>query len=236
VSIHILIVEDEAITSDSLRYSLSRQGYEVTIAATGAAALDRFREQAPDLIVLDVMLRGDLDGWDVLRTVRAHSATPVIMLTALGEEDNVVSGLQLGADDYLVKPFGTRELLARIQALLRRRDLDRLDAPQELTVGPVTLNAQRREATLNGQPLELTTREFDLLELLMRYAGNVVPRQKLLDEVWGEDWFGDVRTLDVHVHGLRRRVETVPTQPRLILTARGVGYRFIGIDEWEADS
>jgi two-component system response regulator RegX3 len=231
----ILVVDDELITTDSLNYSLTRHGFDVQVANNGADALKLAEAYPPDVVVLDIMMPG-LDGWGVLRALRARSNVPVIMLSALGEENDIVQGLELGADDYIVKPFGFRELLARIQAILRRRELDVVDTDGLLRVGPVLVNLNRRFAEIAGRPLELTPREFDLLVLLVTHAGSVLPRQKLLDEVWGEDWFGDVRTLDVHIHGLRRQLEEDPAQPTYILTARGIGYRFVGPDELESSS
>ncbi len=231
----ILVVDDEIITTDSLHYSLTRHGFDVQVANNGTDALKLAEAHLPDVVVLDIMMPG-LDGWGVLRALRARSSVPVIMLSALGEENDIVQGLELGADDYLVKPFGFRELLARIQSILRRRELDVVDTDGLLQVGPVLVNLKRRSAEMADRPLELTPREFDLLALLVTHAGSVLPRQKLLDEVWGEDWFGDVRTLDVHIHGLRRQLEENPGQPVYILTARGIGYRFVGPDELESPS
>ncbi len=224
----ILVIDDQAIVTDSLKYNLEQHEFSVLTAASGEEALQILDAGFPDLIILDVMLTG-MDGWHVLEKVRAQSIVPVMMLTALDAETDKVYGLELGADDYIVKPFGIRELLARIRAMLRRRELDAQQAPAQLHIGGVQINLERRQAFLDQHLLDLTMREFDLLATLMTNAGTVLPRNALFDKVWGKDWYGDLRTLDVHIHGLRQKIETA-TQP-YILTVRGVGYRFVAPDE-----
>jgi DNA-binding response OmpR family regulator len=229
----ILIVEDEPLIADSLGYSLERAGFEVTIARDGLQALQQAGLAQPDLVVLDWILPG-LDGIEVCRRLRAASAVPIIMLTARGEEDDRVTGLDFGADDYLVKPFGFRELLARIRATLRRVNLDQTAmAAGPLTIGQVCLDRAAHRVTKAGAALDLTAREFALLDVLMGQAGRVLARDRLLDAVWGASWVGDPRTLDVHVRWLRLKLEDDPADPRYIQTVRGVGYRFAAPEEFD---
>jgi len=229
----ILLVDDELLITDSLTYSLKREGFEVKAVADGNSALTAIEEQMPDLVVLDLMLP-DISGFEVCRRLRTISTTPVIMLTARGEEIDRVLGLEVGADDYLAKPFSFRELLARIYALLRRVALDRqVMQPQvhALTLRQLSLDLSARRVFMGEQELQLSTREFDLLAILMKNAGRAMSRDELIDQVWGEDWTGDARTLDVHVRGLRLKIEEDPASPQYIQTVRGFGYRFAGPEE-----
>lgn len=229
----ILLVDDELLITDSLTYSLKREGFEVKAVADGNSALKAIEEQMPDLVVLDLMLP-DISGFEVCRRLRAVSATPVIMLTARGEEIDRVLGLEVGADDYLAKPFSFRELLARIYALLRRVQLDRqVMQPQvhALSLRQLSLDLSARRVFMGEQELQLSTREFDLLAVLMKNAGRAMSREELIDQVWGEDWTGDARTLDVHVRWLRLKIEEDPASPEYIQTVRGFGYRFAGPEE-----
>jgi len=229
----ILLVDDELLITDSLTYSLKREGFEVKAVADGNSALTAIEEQMPDLVVLDLMLP-DISGFEVCRRLRAISTTPVIMLTARGEEIDRVLGLEVGADDYLAKPFSFRELLARIYALLRRVALDRqVMQPQvhALTLRQLSLDLSARRVFMGEQELQLSAREFDLLAILMKNAGRAMSRDELIDQVWGEDWTGDARTLDVHVRWLRLKIEEDPASPQYIQTVRGFGYRFAGPEE-----
>jgi two-component system, OmpR family, response regulator RegX3 len=228
----IVVVEDEQSISDPLRSALEREGYGVEVAATGAAALDAVRRHAPDVVLLDLMLP-DMDGRDVCRAIRSSSRVPIIMLTARGLEADRVVGLELGADDYLVKPFGMAELIARIRAVLRRSTPDPVPAEEAIVLGDVHLDPRTRTAARGAEPLELPRREFDLLHLLMANAGTVLARQRLMDDVWGVDWFGSSKTLDVHVAGLRRRLGDDAQRSRYIHTVRGVGFRFSSREELE---
>lgn len=236
----ILVVEDEVSLRESLEYSLRREGYEVATAADGVAALDAVRTFAPDLVLLDVMLPG-LDGLEVCRRLRKESDLPILMLTARTDEIDKVVGLEVGADDYVTKPFGMRELQARIRALLRRvrRGPESLDGgsqdlPSEsrstarLVSGNLVLDTTRHEAFLNGIPLELKPREYDLLLFLVQHRGMVVSRDLILERVWGWSYGGGTRTVDVHIRWLREKIETDPSAPVRIQTVRGVGYRFEG--------
>lgn len=227
----ILLVDDEPLITDSLTYSLRREGYEVKGVGDGPSALEEAEKFEPDLIVLDIMLPG-MSGLEVCRRLRTHSTTPVIMLTARGEEIDRVLGLEVGADDYLAKPFSFRELLARIRSILRRVELDKQTAQiQAMTVGNLTLDPVSRRVYKGEQELQLSAREFDLLSDLMKNAGRALSREELLADVWGDDWIGDPRTLDVHVRWLRLKVEEDPASPRYIQTVRGHGYRFAGPEE-----
>lgn len=227
----ILLVDDEPLITDSLTYSLRREGFEVQTSADGAGALDAFQDFLPDLVVLDLMLPG-MSGLEVCRRLRAFSAIPVIMLTARSEEIDRVLGLEVGADDYLAKPFSFRELLARIRAILRRIELDRQAAQmQSVELGGLALDPVARRASKGGAELQLSAREFDLLALLMKNAGRALSREELLNQVWGEDWIGDPRTLDVHVRWLRLKIEEDPASPVYVQTVRGHGYRFAGPEE-----
>lgn len=228
---HILLVDDEELITDSLSYSLKREGFEVDIAADGLAAIKAVEETLPDLIVLDLMLP-DISGFEVCRRLRTFTTTPVIMLTARGEEIDRVLGLEVGADDYLAKPFSFRELLARIQAMLRRVQLDR-QAPQsqQVAMGQLSMDPVARRVYKGDQEVQLSAREFDLLAILMKNAGRAMNRDELIKLVWGDDWVGDPRTLDVHVRWLRLKIEEDPASPQFIQTVRGYGYRFAGQEE-----
>jgi DNA-binding response OmpR family regulator len=227
----ILLVDDEPLITDSLSYSLQREGFEVKSARDGTQALQAVEDNHPDLIVLDLMLP-DMSGLEVCRRLRTMTATPVIMLTARGEEIDRVLGLEVGADDYLAKPFSFRELLARIRAILRRIELDRQSTQtQPVILRQLSLDPTSRRVFRGEQELQLSAREFDLLTILMKNAGRALSREELLAQVWGEEWIGDPRTLDVHVRWLRLKVEEDPASPQYIQTVRGYGYRFAGPEE-----
>ena len=224
----VLIVEDEENLSEAIRYNLQREGYIVQTASDGEQGLSLAREANPDLIILDIMLP-KLDGFEVCRILRRQSDVPILMLTARAEEIDRVVGLELGADDYVVKPFSMRELLARVRAMLRR-PRETLESGQNahkfLRAGDLTIDLTSHQATLKDQPLLLKPREFDLLSLLMSNRGRVYNRSQILDHIWGQDYIGDVRTVDVHVRWLREKIEPDPGRPQYLLTVRGVGYRF----------
>jgi len=225
----ILLVEDDENIAEPLIFGLQGEGFRVVHASDGHQGLKLARAEGPDLILLDVMLPG-MDGFAVCRTLRRESAVPIIMLTARSQELDRVMGLEIGADDYIVKPFSFRELLARVRATLRRRELDRgqTSPPSErIVVGDIVLDRTARQAWRTGQLIALRQREFDLLYALMDNLSKAVPRHELLDRVWGEDWIGDPRTLDVHIRWLREKVEDDPSAPRYIQTVRGYGYRFV---------
>lgn len=225
----ILLVEDDPAIADPLRYQLERHGYRVVAAGDGCEALELARKTSPDLVLLDLMLPG-LDGMEVCRELRRESSVPVLMMTARGEEADRVLGLEMGADDYIVKPFSFRELLARIRANLRRVALDtRSQGPLEL--GTVRIDLARRVLSKAGQPVSLSFREFELLRALALARGAVCSRESLLDGVWGPDWVGDPRTVDVHIRWLREKLESDPAHPELLLTSRGAGYRLVTPDE-----
>ena len=230
----ILLADDDEMIVDVLRHQLEREGFAVLATGNGLDALEIARGQAPDLVLLDVMMPG-MQGWEVCRALRRESAVPILMLTARGEEMDRVLGLELGADDYVVKPFSFRELLARIRANLRRSALSQpavesADTPPE-SIGPIAIDRRRHQVTRHGEVVALTTREYDLLLALLDANGAVVRRGDLLDRVWGETWVGDPRTVDVHIRWLREKLEDEPGSPRLILTVRGVGYRLITAGE-----
>ncbi|HEY6741209.1 MAG TPA: response regulator transcription factor [Lapillicoccus sp.] len=221
----ILVVEDEESYSDPLSYLLRREGYDVVVAESGPAALAQFDSNGADLVLLDLMLPG-LSGVDVCRRLRQRSAVPVIMLTAKDSEIDKVVGLEIGADDYVTKPYSSRELLARIKAVLRR-----LAEPEELLsptleAGPVRMDVERHTVTVGGVSTPLPLKEFELLEMLLRNAGRVLTRIQLMDRVWGSDYVGDTKTLDVHIKRLRAKIEPDPATPRHIVTVRGLGYKF----------
>jgi len=228
----ILIVDDEPLIVDSLTYSLQREGFDVLGVGDGKRALEAVEDYQPDLVVLDVLLPG-MNGMEVCKQLRAKSAIPVIMLTARGEELDRVLGLEIGADDYLAKPFSFRELLARIRAILRRVELDHQDQRIEtLTIGNLTLDFVAHRLLKNGHEITLATREYELLAYLMQNSGRALSRATLLKQIWGEEWVGDERTLDVHVRWLRLKIEDDPATPLYLQTVRGYGYRFIGAEEW----
>jgi two-component system response regulator RegX3 len=221
----VLVVEDEESFSDALSYMLRKEGFEVAVAPTGTAALDEFDRTGADLVLLDLMLPG-LPGTEVCRQLRTRSSVPVIMLTAKDSEVDKVVGLELGADDYVTKPFSSRELLARIRAVLRRgTDATEL-APAVLEAGPVRMDVERHVVSVGGEPVRLPLKEFELLEFLLRNAGRVLTRGQLIDRIWGADYVGDTKTLDVHVKRLRAKIEPDPAQPKFLLTVRGLGYKF----------
>lgn len=221
----ILIVEDEASLSEPLSYLLTREGYETTVAEDGVEALAEFDRAGADLVLLDLMLPG-LAGTEVCRELRQRSAVPIIMLTAKDSEVDIVVGLELGADDYVTKPYSTRELLARIRAVLRRQIEQ--DAPDDsiLEAGSVRMDVDRHQVSVDGADIAMPLKEFELLELLLRNAGRVLTRGQLIDRVWGADYFGDTKTLDVHVKRIRSKIEPDPSNPRMLVTVRGLGYRF----------
>ncbi len=228
-----MLVDDEPLITESLTYSLRREGFDVKSVGDGSIALQEILDYAPDLVVLDVMLPG-MNGLEICRRLRAQSTIPVIMLTARGEEIDRVLGLEVGADDYLAKPFSFRELLARVRSILRRVELDRqVSMMQSINLGNLTLDSTARRVFKSGQEVQLSAREFDLLSCLMKNAGRALSREDLLGEVWGSDWIGDQRTLDVHVRWLRLKVEDDPASPKYIQTVRGHGYRFAGPEELE---
>ena len=226
----LLVVEDERSISEPLQQALEREGFDVRLAESAAGALDSFRAQSPDLVVLDVMLP-DGDGREVLHEIRQLSRTPVVMLTARGEEMDRVLGLELGADDYVTKPFSAAELVARIRAVLRRSGETTAPETAVLEVGEISLNLDTRTVTRSGEPVELTVKEFELLRLLLETAGKVVKRERLISDVWDTNWFGSTKTLDVHVSSLRRKLSDDPGSPRYIHTVRGIGFRFASPDE-----
>jgi two-component system response regulator RegX3 len=204
---------------------LRKEGFEVAVAPTGTVALETFDRTGADLVLLDLMLPG-LSGTEVCRTLRQKSNVPVIMLTAKDSEIDKVVGLELGADDYVTKPFSSRELVARIRAVLRRRGEDEVVLPAALEAGPVRMDVERHVVTVRGDNVQLPLKEFELLEVLLRNAGRVLTRMQLIDRVWGADYVGDTKTLDVHVKRLRAKIEEDPGSPRYIVTVRGLGYKF----------
>jgi DNA-binding response OmpR family regulator len=223
----ILVVEDDRNLAETLVYNLKQEGFDAGVARTGLEAIALARTQKPDLLLLDVMLP-EIDGFEVCRTVRASSTVPIIMLTAKDDEVDRVLGLELGADDYVVKPFSLRELIARIRAALRRADLNGTAANEQesLSSGDLEIWPGSRVVTRNGQRIHLLPREFDLLLYLMRNRGIVLSRRQLLEKVWGLDYFGDERTVDVHVRRLRMKIEPEPSDPQFVHTVYGVGYTF----------
>ena len=221
----VLVVEDEESFSEAISFMLTREGYEVAIARDGHGALEEFERRGADLILLDLMLPG-LSGTEVCKQVRSRSAVPIIMLTAKDSEIDKVVGLELGADDYVTKPFSSRELLARIRAVLRRHgDVEEI-LPSVIESGPVRLDIDRHVVTVRGEAVPMPLKEFDLLELLVRNSGRVMTRAQLIDRVWGADYVGDTKTLDVHVKRLRSKLEEDPAHPVHLLTIRGLGYKF----------
>ncbi len=221
----ILVVEDEESFSDPLSYLLRREGYEVAVADDGLAALDEFDRNGADLVLLDLMLPG-LPGTEVCRQLRIRSKVPVIMLTAKDGEIDKVVGLELGADDYVTKPYSSRELVARIRAVLRRGTEPELSGTATVEAGPVRMDVERHVVTVNGEAVPMPLKEFELLEMLLRNTGRVLTRMQLIDRVWGSDYVGDTKTLDVHVKRLRGKLEPDPAIPRYLVTVRGLGYKF----------
>ncbi|HYJ75659.1 MAG TPA: response regulator transcription factor [Kineosporiaceae bacterium] len=221
----ILVVEDEESFSDPLSYLLRREGYDVAVADDGTSALDEFDRNGADLVLLDLMLPG-LPGTEVCRQLRARGNVPVIMLTAKDSEIDKVVGLELGADDYVTKPYSSRELVARVRAVLRRGAEPEALVPSTVEAGPVRMDVERHVVTVNNQTVAMPLKEFELLEILLRNAGRVLTRMQLIDRVWGSDYVGDTKTLDVHVKRLRSKIEPDPAQPRHLVTVRGLGYKF----------
>jgi two-component system response regulator RegX3 len=222
----VLVVEDEESFSDALSYMLRREGYDAVVAATGPDALAEFDRAGADIVLLDLMLPG-LPGTEVCRALRSRSNVPIIMLTAKDGEIDKVVGLELGADDYVTKPYSARELVARIRAVLRRRG-EAAEAPSAdgvLEAGPVRMDVERHVVAVDSEQISLPLKEFDLLEYLMRNAGRVLTRGQLIDRVWGSDYVGDTKTLDVHVKRLRAKIEPDPANPKYLLTVRGLGYK-----------
>jgi len=225
---HILVVEDEEALADTIRYGLEREGYEVSIAPDGRAALERFRADRPALVILDLMLP-ELSGLDVCRAIRAESDVPIVIVTAKDAEADKVSGLEIGADDYVTKPFSVRELVSRVRAHLRRVEMGEGSTgfDRALRAGPVELDPDRHEVRVRGELVPLPPKEFALLEILVRLKGRLLRRDHLIAEVWGADYFGDTKTLDVHMKRLRQKVEEDPHRPTHLLTVRGLGYRLV---------
>ncbi|MBM6545270.1 response regulator transcription factor [Janibacter sp. YIM B02568] len=223
----ILVVEDEISFSDPLSYLLSKEGYDVEVVDNGPAALTAFDTNGADLVLLDLMLPG-LSGIDVCRSIRQRSNVPVIMLTAKDGEIDKVVGLEIGADDYVTKPYSSRELLARIKAVLRRNTEPEELLPSTIEGGPVRMDVERHVVSINGTQTPLPLKEFELLEMLLRNVGRVLTRGQLIDRVWGSDYIGDTKTLDVHIKRLRAKVEPDPGAPVHIVTVRGLGYKFEG--------
>ncbi len=228
----VLVVEDDAAIREALTYNLTREGYDVDAVSDGAAAVAAVRKAAPQLVVLDLMLP-EMDGFDVTRTLRKESNVPILMLTARDDEIDRVLGLELGADDYLTKPFSMRELLARVKAMLRRVQMEHSEAQassaaQQLVSGNLAIDETRHEVTLDGKVLDLKPKEYELLLFLIQNRGRAYTREQLLEKVWGWEFSGGSRTVDVHVRWLRARIEADAENPQRIITVRGVGYRFEG--------
>jgi two-component system response regulator RegX3 len=224
----ILVVEDEPGLADSVRYALETEGFDVTVTDTGVAGLDFARRSGPDLVLLDLMLP-EMSGLDVCRLIRASSDVPIIMLTAKDSEADKVTGLELGADDYMTKPFSMRELLARVRAHLRRASKSGVlaESNEVLRGGPIELDIDAHVTRVSGDEIELRPKEFELLESLMRRKNRLAARHTLIDEVWGPSYLGDTKTLDVHIKRLREKLEENSSQPRHIVTVRGLGYKFV---------
>jgi two-component system response regulator RegX3 len=220
-----MVVEDEESFSEALAFMLQREGYEVEVAADGNLALDVYEQRGADLILLDLMLPG-LSGLEVCRQIRTRSQVPIIMLTAKDGEIDKVVGLEIGADDYVTKPFSSRELLARVRSVLRRHGEPEELITSTVEAGPVRMDVDRHVVTVRGEVVAMPLKEFDLLELLVRNAGRVLTRAQLIDRVWGADYVGDTKTLDVHVKRLRAKVEEDPATPVHLVTVRGLGYKF----------
>lgn len=228
----ILIVEDDKTLLDVLKYNVQKEGYDVVTASDGLAAIDEARKEKPDLIILDVMLP-QLDGFEVCRILRREMSTPILMLTAKAEEIDKILGLELGADDYMTKPFSMRELLSRIKAIFRRQEMITAESAPAVEIGASVLKSgnleidlKRHQVKLEKIPVDLSLKEFELLVLLVRHKGQVFSREKLLENIWGYDYSGDTRTVDVHIRWLRKKIEVSPDEPKHLLTVRGVGYKF----------
>ncbi len=225
---HVIVIEDDRAIVGPLTRLLEGSGYMVSAASDGAAGLQMVQTQPPDLVILDIMLP-TMDGWEVCKAIRQKSVVPILMLTALNDEVDRILGLELGADDYLTKPFRTRELLARIKALLRRVEFDTtyMSRKQTIVIDDLKIDLERRQVFKGEKQLNLRYKEFELLSLLVSKAGEVVTRAEIFDKVWGTDWLGDMRTLDVHIRWLREKLEADPSHPRYIQTVRSIGYRFV---------
>jgi two-component system response regulator RegX3 len=224
----ILLVEDESSLAESVRYSLEREGFGVIVAPDGRRAIERFRAEKPDLVILDLMLP-EMSGIDVCRMIRQESTVPIVVVTAKDSEADKVAGLELGADDYVTKPFSVRELVSRVRAHLRRASMGSAPPVEEvLDGGPVEMDVGRHEVRVKGEPTAFPPKEFELLEAFLRRKGRLLTREFLIEEVWGHDYFGDTKTLDVHVKRLRQKIETDPHEPELLQTVRGLGYKFVG--------
>ncbi|WP_091335929.1 response regulator transcription factor [Micromonospora rhizosphaerae] len=222
----VLVVEDEESFSDALSYMLRKEGFEVSVAATGPSALTEFDRTGADIVLLDLMLP-EMSGTEVCRQLRQRSHVPIIMVTARDSEIDKVVGLEIGADDYVTKPYSPRELVARIRAVLRRQSVEATESgAPTLAAGPVRMDIERHVVSVEGAAVQLPLKEFELLELLLRNAGRVLTRGQLIDRVWGADYVGDTKTLDVHVKRLRSKIEPEPSAPRYIVTVRGLGYKF----------
>jgi two-component system response regulator RegX3 len=223
----ILLVEDEPSLVETVRYALEREGFGVTVARDGREALERFAAEPPDLVLLDLMLPA-VSGLDVCRRIRESSMVPIVIVTAKDAEADKVAGLELGADDYVTKPFSVRELVSRVRANLRRSQMPAPDAVGEvLTGGPIRLDAARHEVTVRGDPVAFPPKEFELLESFLRSPGRLLTRERLIQRIWGGDYVGDTKTLDVHVKRLRQKIERDPHEPEHLLTVRGLGYKFV---------
>ena len=221
----ILVVEDEASFSDALSYLLVKEGFEVIVADTGPGAVEQFDRHGADLVLLDLMLPG-LSGTEVCHQLRTRTNVPIIMLTAKDSEVDKVVGLELGADDYVTKPYSSRELIARVRAVLRRQGEEDIVKDGILEAGPVRMDVERHKVSVNSQDVGFPLKEFELLEFLVRNSGRVLTRSQLIDRVWGSDYFGDTKTLDVHIKRLRAKIEVDPANPIFIQTVRGLGYKF----------
>jgi two-component system response regulator RegX3 len=222
----VLVVEDEPGFIDALQIGLAREGFIVHVATDGVTALEMFEALQPDVILLDVMLP-KASGIDVCRQIRMRSSVPIIMVTAKGGEIDTVVGLEVGADDYVTKPYRIRELVARMRAVMRRKPADRVAdvSSDAIVVGPVALDPAEHSVSLHGQPVSMPLKEFELLHMLMANAGRVLPRELLIDRIWGNDYVGDTKTLDVHIKRLRSKLEPDPSSPKMIVTIRGLGYK-----------
>ena len=224
----ILLVEDEESLAESIRYSLEQDGFTVTLAADGRKAIERFRSDAPDLVILDLMLP-ELSGLDVCRLIREESNVPIVMVTAKDSEADKVAGLELGADDYVTKPFSIRELVSRVRAHLRRARMQAPPTAEEmLNGGPIVMDVAKHEVRVGEGLVAFPPKEFELLETFLRRRGRLLTREFLIEEIWGHDYVGDTKTLDVHVKRIRQKIEPDPHDPELLLTVRGLGYKFVG--------
>jgi two-component system response regulator RegX3 len=226
--LRILVVEDEASLADTIRYNLEREGYLVNVATNGRAALERFDADPPSLVILDLMLP-EVSGLDVCRTIRSGSDVPIIIVTAKDSEADKVAGLELGADDYVTKPFSVRELVSRVRAHLRRVKMASPAKTDEILVGgPIEMDAARHEVRVRGEAVPFTPKEFELLEAFLRRRGRLLTREFLIEEIWGHGYVGDTKTLDVHVKRVRQKIELDPHDPGFLVTVRGLGYKFVG--------